>query len=312
MNKYLPEGMLIQTKENYDYISSAEGLMLAQERGVILEAHAALCDHSLSLHIDLPSRIRAIIPREECEMCREGEPQKEIAILTRVGKAVCFKVIGFDVSPSGEPIAILSRRAAQEECQRSYVSHLTPGDIIPTKITHLESFGAFVDIGCGIVSLLSIDSISVSRISHPSARVRVGDRIHAVVKTVDDRGRIYVSVRELLGSWEENAARFSEGQTVRGIIRSVESYGVFVELMPNLAGLAEYRDDVQAGQTAAVYIKSIIPEKMKIKLILIDTQPEPIRPARLEYFIDTERVSHIDSWTYSPAVCRRTVESIFN
>ena len=45
-----------------------------------------------------------------------------------------------------------------------YISKLIPGDIIPARITHLEAFGAFADIGCGIVSLLPIDTISVSRI----------------------------------------------------------------------------------------------------------------------------------------------------
>ena len=88
----------------------------------------------------------------------------------------------------------------------------------------------------------------------------------AVVKSVDEHGRVYVSERELLGSWQENVARFSEGQTVRGVVRSVENYGIFVELTPNLAGLAEYREGVTAGQRAAVYIKNIIPEKMKVKL----------------------------------------------
>ena len=312
MNKYLPEGMLIQTRENYEYLCSAEGLMLAQERGVILESHVSLCDHALSLHLELPCGIRAVIPRNECELRREGEVQKDIAILTRVGKVVCFKVLGFDVSPAGEPIAILSRRAAQEECMKNSISLLTPGDLIPARITHLESFGAFVDIGCGIISLLSIDCISVSRISHPSARVRVGDRIHTVVKSVDERGRVYVSVRELLGSWKENADRFSEGQTVRGIIRSVESYGVFVELMPNLAGLAEYRDDVHPGQSAAVYIKSIIPEKMKVKLIIIDTPVDSVTRDKLEYFIDPTKTSHIDAWTYSPPSCNKVIESVFN
>ena len=194
---------------------------------------------------------------------------------------------------------------------KNSISLLTPGDLIPARITHLESFGAFVDIGCGIISLLSIDCISVSRISHPSARVRVGDRIHTVVKSVDERGRVYVSVRELLGSWKENADRFSEGQTVRGIIRSVESYGVFVELMPNLAGLAEYRDDVHPGQTAAVYIKSIIPEKMKIKLIIIDTQEHSKAREPLDYFIDVNRISHIDYWRYSPPTSNKTIETVF-
>lgn len=311
MNKYSPEGTLIHSTKNYEYISSFEGLKRAMEKQIILEAPALLCDHNLNLHIELPTRIRAIIPKEEAQYPVDGEPVKDIAILTRVGKPVCFKVVGFERSASSEPVAILSRRSAQLECLNNYIDAFSPGDIIPAKITHLENFGAFVDIGCGIISLLSIDSISVSRISHPSARLAVGDDIYTVVKSIDERGRVYVSARELLGSWEENVSRFTEGETVRGIVRSVESYGVFIELMPNLAGLAEYRDDVYVGQSAAVYIKSIIPEKMKVKLIIINTRNERYEPEPLEYFIDTRTTTHIDSWIYSPPSCKRVIETVF-
>lgn len=312
MNEYTPEGSLLPTQRNFEYTRSAEALRTAKQKGIILEAYAVLCDHSFNLHVELSCGIRAIIPRREVEYTRRGEATKDIAILTRVGKPVCFKVLGFEELPSGEEIVILSRRAAQAECIANYISALTPGDIIRTKITHLENFGAFVDIGCGVTSLLSIDAISVSRISHPSARLSVGDSIYTVVKAKDESGRIYVSERELLGSWEENASMFSEGETVKGIIRSVEDYGVFVELRPNLAGLAEYRDDAKPGQTAAVYIKSIIPEKMKIKLIIIDAHDRTERPAPLEYFIDPESVTHIDSWTYSPSSSKRVIESVFS
>ena len=311
MNKYMPEGALISTPKNYEYTRSPEGLETARERGVILEGTVILCDHNFNLHIDLGPKIRAIIPRGEVQYVRDDEEIKDIAILTRVGKAVCFKVKGFERSAGGDTIVILSRRAAQMECMNNYISTLVPGDIIPTKITHLENFGAFVDIGCGITSLLSIDAISVSRIAHPSVRLSVGDMIHTVVKSIDQRGRIYVSERELLGSWNENASLFNEGQTVRGIIRSVESYGVFIELRPNLAGLAEYRDDVRPGQTAAVYIKSIIPEKMKIKLIIIDSQDREEYPEQLEYFIDTDSVTHMDYWQYSPPNCKKIIETVF-
>ena len=311
MNKYQPEGMLIATNKNQEYISSLEGLEKALDKGIILESAAILCDHNFNLHVELGARIKAIIPRDEVQYVKKDEQLKDIAILTRVGKTVCFKVTGFEKSASGDITAILSRRAAQKECVLNYISTLIPGDIIPTKITHLESFGAFVDIGCGITSLLSIDSISVSRISHPSARLAPGDMIYTVVKSIDEKGRIYVSERELLGNWIENASLFNEGQTVKGIIRSVENYGVFVELRPNLAGLAEYRDDARPGQTAAVYIKSIIPDKMKIKLIIIDSHDAPETPEQLEYFIDTESVTHIDSWLYSPPNCRKVIESIF-
>ena len=311
INRYKPEGARIGTIQNKEYISSIDGLEKALARQVILEAPAILCDHNFNLQVSLGSGDIGIIPRDECEYSHDGDITKDIAILTRVGKTVCFKVIGFEEDKYGKRIPILSRKSAQRECYLNYISGLLPGDIIPVRVTHLENFGAFVDIGCGIVSLLSIDCISVSRISHPSARLSVGDSMFTVVKCIDEHGRVYVSERELLGSWEENVSRFAEGQTVKGVIRSVESYGIFVELTPNLAGLAEYKENVYPEQTAAVYIKSIIPDKMKVKLIIIDTSDDPFERAPLEYFIDPQKTSHIDLWTYSPCGCRKTIESTF-
>ena len=156
-----------------------------------------------------------------------------------------------------------------------------------------------------------MDSLSVSRISHPSDRLSVGDKLHAIVRTVDrEVGRIYMSIRELLGTWEENAASFSPTQTVTGIVRSVEDYGIFVELSPNLAGLAEYRPGVCVGDGCAVYIKSMIPERMKVKLVLIDSFADH-RPGELRYFVDTGRVSHMNRWVYSPANSSKIIETVF-
>ena len=150
-----------------------------------------------------------------------------------------------------------------------YIAGLTCGDVIPVRITHLEPFGAFADIGCGIVSLLPIDAISVSRIDHPKERFTVGMDIRAVVR-MKDENRITLSHRELLGTWAQNAALFSVGETVRGVVRSIEPYGVFIELTPNLSGLAEPRADLRPGMAVSVYSKSILPQRMKVKLTIID------------------------------------------
>jgi small subunit ribosomal protein S1 len=307
---YLPEGMRIVTPENEEYLTSRNGLERAIERNVTLEAVALLCDSDFRLHFRIGG-IPAIMTREEAAYTPDGEPVKDIAILTRVGKPVCFKILGFERDVLGREVALLSRRAAQEECRLFYIDELSVGDIIPAVITHLECFGAFVDIGCGIVSLLSIDCISVSRISHPKFRLSPGERITVVVKSVDRTGRIFVSQRELLGTWEENAALFTPGQTVAGIIRSIESYGVFVELTPNLAGLAEPKEGVLINKSAAVFIKSIIPEKMKIKLIIIDTAGTEPEKATVRYFTDIDKTSHIRHWRYSPDCCPRVIESCF-
>lgn len=315
-NRYCPEGLLIDSNENAEYLSSLESLERAMLEGKILESTVLLCDSTLTLHLDLGG-IRGIIRKEECVWRRDGEALKEIAIITRVGKPVCFKVIGIEYS-AGIPTAILSRRAAQLECAQNYISSLSTGDIIDAVVTHMESFGAFVDIGCGISSLLSVDSISVSRISHPSERLSTGERIHAVVKSIDpETQRVFLSMRELLGTWCENVENFEAGQTVSGIVRSVESYGIFVELAPNLAGLAEIREGTQdatlakVGARVAVYIKSIIPDRMKIKLVIIDAYKGTSPAKYMKYFVDTDTVRHIDYWRYSPEGNVKVIESIF-
>ena len=126
--------------------------------------------------------------------------------------------------------------------------------------------------------------------------------------TFDENGRITLSHKELLGTWEENASLFSVGETVPGIVRSVEKYGIFVELTPNLAGLAEFSQGVEAGSHASVYIKSIIPSKMKIKLIIVDCFEADYPAQPPEYFI---KEGHIDRWIYSPEDSEKVIESAF-
>jgi small subunit ribosomal protein S1 len=255
---------------------------------------------------------------EDTVACRQGESKKDIAVITRVGKPVACKILSIECR-NGVPVVKLSRRAAQEECLQYYMKHLAAGDILTARVTHLEPFGAFVDIGCGVPSLLSVDCISVSRISHPRDRLACGMTIPVVVKCINrESERIYVTLRELLGTWEENAAAFDAGQTVTGIVRSIESYGVFVELAPNLAGLAEVGEEEAAilrskiGQSVAVYIKSILPERMKVKLVLIDACcSTPASRTPLRFFIDANETKHITRWRYSPNRSPRTIESVF-
>lgn len=307
MTEYKPEGILIDTPENQTAIKNPAALTEAQQSGKILEARAVICNSAHDLIVPLGGGIRGIIPREEGALGIAEGTTRDIAIISRVNKPVCFIVTGFTRSENGQQTALLSRRAAQQRCMEEYVQKLRPGDVIAGRVTHLESFGCFVDIGCGICSLIPIDAISVSRISHPADRFRPGQLIRAVVRVTDGK-RVTLSHRELLGSWQENASLFHSGETVAGIIRSVESYGVFVELTPNLAGLAEPRENVSPGQQASVYIKSMIPDRMKIKLILVDAFDAAYQLSEPNYFFHGE---HMDRWQYSPSEAVKTVETVF-
>jgi small subunit ribosomal protein S1 len=156
--------------------------------------------------------------------------------------------------------------------------------------------------------MIPIDYISVSRISHPSDRFHTGQCIKAVVKSIEDDGKITLSHKELLGTWQENADNFKIGETVSGIVRSIENYGIFIELTPNLAGLAEPKDDVCIGDSASVFIKNIIPEKMKLKLIVIDSFKGENTKAEPKYYCND---SHIDVFTYSPESSQKLIQTVF-
>ena len=298
----------MRTAENALAISSRDGLERAMRERRILEAPVLRCDCTdMTLTVAL-GPLLGHIRREDAAFSPDGSPVKDIAIITRVGRPVSFVVTGFFTDSDGRAAARLSRAEAQRIAHERFVSRLVPGDVIDARITHLEPFGAFADVGCGLIALMTLDAMSVSRISHPRERVLPGELIRCAVREVTANGRLFLTLRELLGTWEENAALFSPCETVTGIVRSKEDYGVFVELAPNLCGLAEARSARQ-GAAYSVFIKSIIPERMKIKLVMIDEAPDAPRMP-LRYFIGAD-VTHIDRWRYSPECCARRVETVF-
>lgn len=307
MKLFKPEGQIITTDENKRYLSSPFALRDAFYSEALLEGRVTRCDSEHNLHVDLGC-MKGIIPRNEGAVGIEEGTVRDIALISRVNKPVAFVITGFRTDENGASVAMLSRRAVQRECSENYIANLKAGDVIPATVSHIEGFGVFCDIGSGISALMPIDSISVSRIPHPGARFVPGQNIFAVVKSIDESGRITLSHKELLGTWEENAELFTVGETVPGIVRSVEKYGIFVELSPNLAGLAEFSGGIEAGSHASVYIKSIIPSKMKIKLIIVDSfdADYPVEPPK--YFINS---GHIDRWVYSPAESGKIIESVF-
>ena len=116
--------------------------------------------------------------------------------------------------PGADGRARLSRRSAQEQAL-DLLLRQRPGDILPAVVTGLADFGAFCDIGCGALGLLGTRRICMSRPAHAADCLRVGQRIFTAVRTLDPvQRRVTLTMRELLGTWQENAARFRAGQTV--------------------------------------------------------------------------------------------------
>lgn len=299
MTQYLPEGMGLQSGS-----FTPDQLRKACQDGAILQAPAVVCTQDHDLLVDLGCCMGRI-PRAETALGIASGQVRDIAILSRVGKPVSFRVLDL---PPGVP-ALLSRRLAQEQARSDLFETGRPGDILPAVVTSLASFGAFCDVGCGVPALLGIEQISVSRIRHSRDRFQEDQPIYAVLRSLEpDTLRIQLSHRELLGTWAENAAQFQAGQTVTGIVRSIQDYGAFIELAPNLSGLAEPNFDLHPGDAVSVYIKSILPDRLKIKLVALrKLDPSALPPRPLHYF---RTAGHLDRWQYGPDSCRKTV-SVF-
>ena len=210
------------------------------------------------------------MPRSEVEginLQRNGLPKTNLCT-GKVNKFVQFKVK--DVGNNG--IAILSRKDVQSEALNWVKKDLSVGDIVTGIVKRVESYGVFIEIGGGVVGLAHIEDLSVARIKSAFERVSIGQKLEVMVKSIDrESGKLILSYKELLGTWEENADKFDVGQRTKGIVRETEKHknGIFIELLPNLVGMAEYVDGLEYGQEVNVYIKRIDYERRKVKLLVV-------------------------------------------
>ena len=235
----------------------------------ILQGIVTNCDENYNLHLDLGS-IKGIIPRNEVEAIHlqaDGLPKTNLCV-GKVHKFVQFKVKDLD----DDGIAILSRKNVQKDALNWVKNNLKAGDIVTGIVKRVENYGVFIEIGGGVVGLAHIEDLSVARIKSPFERVKIGQKLEVMVKSIDRTdGKVILSYKELLGTWEDNAKLFEVGQTTKGIVRETEKNknGIFIELTPNLVGMAEYEDGLEYGQKVDVYIKRIDYERKKVKVLLV-------------------------------------------
>lgn len=170
-----------------------------------------------------------------------------------------------------------------------------PGDIVAAQVLYCTKHTVFCQVG-QTSAHMHVNRCRISRLRHCDEAFSPGDRLFAAVLGSEDC-QLVLSGREVLGTWEENAAKFRQGQIVTGTVRSVLRYGIFVELLPNLCGLAEFREGLAPGDGVRVYIRAILPQKHKLKLEIRQVLPQPPAPGIPEYFITS---GHIRRWEYYP------------
>lgn len=261
--KFIPEGW-----ENANESFSKNDLEQAMNDKSILQGVVENCDSNYNLHVSFGDNIKGVIPRNELEAINVDEfgfcnPN---ICKNKVNNFVQFKIK--EISDN----VILSRKAVQQDALSWVKDELKPGMVVNGIVRNMRKFGAFVEIGGGVVGLLHIEDISVSRIKTPEERFSIGQKINVMIKSIDkENNKVVLSYKELLGGWEENVKDFTEKTVVEGTVKESDKFknGIFIELKPNLVGLAEYKEGLEYGQKVNVYIKKIIKDRKKIKLLII-------------------------------------------
>lgn len=260
------EKKVYNKKVNY----SLKKLQQIQKEEQVLDMFVQDIDESLNMIGIVGNDIKAIIPREEASsIVGEDGLVEERHIVNKKDKImhVCIKDI---IDNNGKIELIMSKKKLELKVRRWMYMHLQAGMKLKGVVVSTTEYAAFVDVGGGVTGMLKIQDMTDIKIQHASDMFRIGQRIQVIVKKFDrDTGRIELSYKELLGTFEQRVSKLKEGEIVEGIIRQRIKTGLFVELKNNLVGLAEHVNGVEYGQKVLVSIKRIIPEKKKIKLIII-------------------------------------------
>ena len=182
---------------------------------------------------------------------------------------------------------ILSQRQAVAE-QRDQVvdnvlSSLEEDQVVSGNVVRITDFGAFVDINV-IDGLLPISEISWQRIKHPSDVLTLGDTIEVkIIKIDSELKRISLSLKRMgENPWQQIEGQFEEGQTVKGTVNKVTTFGAFINIFPGVEALlpvSEMSDEnvnpfnlYKVGDEVDVLIKKFTPKEHRIALSVKDIQ----------------------------------------
>ncbi len=228
-------------------------------------------------------------------------------ILERLKKYIGmeFDVKVLDVAEDEQKL-IVSEKGAWEETQAGVISALHVGDIVDGTISAITDFGVFIEFGDNLEGLVHISEIAWQRIENPEDIVKVSDKVKAKIINIDG-SKIFLSMKALQKDpWENVDTKYHIGQKVKGRVRKVNPFGLFVELDEDIHGLAHVSElshdksvdpaNIAApGDTLDFFIVSIEKKEHRLGLSLTKKE-EPVSKEELATKEEKEKnVSSLES-----------------
>ncbi len=183
-----------------------------------------------------------------------------------VGQTLDVKLL--DVNEEEEKI-VVSEKAVWETKQESVLAKYKVGDQVEGDVTAVTDFGAFVRFDANLEGLVHISEIAWQRIDHPSDVLKVGDHVRAEIINIEG-SKIFLSMKKLVEDpWKSVASRYNIGQWVKGRVLKINPFGLFVELDPDIHGLAHISE---LGQKPVKDVNEVarVGDEFEFRIISID------------------------------------------
>ena len=162
--------------------------------------------------------------------------------MVQVGDRVQVKVLKFD--PTSERVSLGMKQITEDPWLRAGDRYHVD-DRVRGKVVSLADYGAFVELEPGVEGLIHVSEMSwTKKVKHPSKVLNVGDEVEAVVLQVDARNkRIALGLKQTeINPWQLLREKYPVGTTVRGKVRSITSFGIFVGIEDGIDGLIHLQD----------------------------------------------------------------------
>ncbi len=160
----------------------------------------------------------------------------------QVGDHVRVKVLKFNADTERVSLGL---KQISEDPWSTASEKFVPGTVVRGKVVSLKDYGAFIELQEGIEGLVHISEMSwTRRVKHPSKMVAVGDTVEAVVLDVDVKNnRISLGMKQLEPNpYEQLTEKYPPGTVVKGLVRNIADFGIFVEIEEGIDGLVHISD----------------------------------------------------------------------
>lgn len=184
-------------------------------------------------------KARGFCPHSQIDLHRVDDPE------SRIGQTYRFRIM--QLRRGGEDV-VLSRRALLEDQRKEEAAAvratLIEGAVMQGRVAGTADFGAFVDLGAGVMGLVHITELSHGRVTRVDQAVKTGDTVAVKVLKIDEtKKRISLSMRQAADDpWKDITERFEAGKIYPGKVTRFADFGAFVEIAPGVEALAPVRE----------------------------------------------------------------------